>query len=175
MSAILVDFIRSSMRQLHGSYNDAIGDLSLEQLHWRANDRGCPIAFVLWHYYRTEDNVIQFVLQRKPTVWLEAGWDKKFGLDRIAQGTGMSLEDAQALRVDSKEDFLAYMDSVAKATDEYLAGMDDEELEQNTTVKPVGEMPVRNAIGGMCLTHGFTHLGEIAHLRGLQGLRGMAI
>ena len=50
MSATLVDFIRSSMRQLHGSYNDAIGDLSLEQLHWRANDRGCPIAFVLWHY-----------------------------------------------------------------------------------------------------------------------------
>ena len=61
----LADFIRSSMRQLHGSYNDAIGDLSLEQLHWRANDRGCPIAFVLWHYYRTEDNVIQF--ERKPT------------------------------------------------------------------------------------------------------------
>jgi len=36
-------------------------------------------------------------------------------------------------------------------------------------------MPVLNAIGNMCLTHGFTHLGEIAHLRGLQGLRGMAV
>jgi hypothetical protein len=35
-------------------------------------------------------------------------------------------------------------------------------------------MPVRNAIGTMCLTHGFTHLGEIQHLRGLLGLRGMA-
>ncbi len=87
----------------------------------------------------------------------------------------MSLEDAQALRVNSKEEFLSYMDSVAKATDEYLAGLDDEGLGQTTTVKPVGEMPVRNAIGAMCLTHGFTHLGEIAHLRGLLGLRGMAI
>ena len=171
----LVDFIRSSLRQLHGGYNDAIADLSLEQLHWRASDNGCPIAFILWHYYRTEDNVIQFVLQRKPTVWLEEGWDKKFGLERIVQGTGMSLADAQALRINSKEDFLTYMDGVAKATDAFLAGLDDAALEQTTTVKPVGEMPIRNAIGTMCLTHGFTHLGEIQHLRGLQGLRGMAI
>lgn len=174
MSA-LVDFIRSGLRQLHATYRDAIADLSLDQLHWRANDHGCPIAFILWHYYRTEDNVIQFVIQRKPTVWLEGGWDKRFGLDRIAQGTGMSLEDAQGLRINSKEDFLAYMDAVAKATDDYLATLDDEALQQKTTVKPLGEMPVRNAIGDMCLTHGFTHLGEIQHLRGLQGLRGMAI
>ncbi len=170
----LVEFMRSGLRQVNSDYNDSIADLSTEQLHWRANDRGCPIAFILWHYYRTQDNVMQFVLQRKPTVWLEEGWDKKFGLERIVQGTGMSLEDAQALRIKSKEDFLAYMDGVAKATDAFLSGLDDAALEQTTTVKPVGEMPIRNAIGTMCLTHGFTHLGEIQHLRGLQGLRGMA-
>ncbi|MEE8346893.1 MAG: DinB family protein [Dehalococcoidia bacterium] len=171
--SLLVDFIRSGLRQLHGSYRDAIGDLSLDQLHWRANDHGCPIAFILWHYYRTEDNVIQFVLQRKPTVWLEKGWDKKFGLDRIAQGTGMSMEDAQALRVNSKEEFMAYMDAVAKATEEYLATLNEEALERKTTVRPLGEIRVGDAIGNMCMTHGFTHLGEIQHLRGLQGLRGM--
>ena len=173
MSA-LVDFIRSNLRRINSDYRNAIADLSLEQLHWRANDHGCPIAFILWHYYRTQDNIIQFVLQRKPTVWLEEGWDERFGLDRIAQGTGMSLGDAQTLRITSREDFLAYMDGVAKATDAFLAGLDDEALEQTTTVKPVGEMPIRDAIGNMCLNHGFTHLGEIQHLRGLQGLRGMA-
>lgn len=171
--SILVDFIRSGLHQLHGAYRDATAELSLDQLHWRANDHGCPIAFVLWHYYRTEDNVIQFVLQRKPTVWLEKGWDRRFGLDRIAQGTGMSLEEAQALRVHSGPEFLAYMDAVAKATDDYMATLTDEELQRKTTVRPLGEIPVSDAIGNMCLTHGFTHLGEIQHLRGLQGLRGM--
>jgi hypothetical protein len=34
-------------------------------------------------------------------------------------------------------------------------------------------MPVQNALGNMCLTHGFTHMGEIAHIRGLLGLKGM--
>ena len=170
-----IDFIRSSLRQMHNTYDDAIADLTPQQLHWRANDRGHPIAFILWHYVRTEDNIIQFVLQRKPTVWLDGGWNEKFGLDRVAQGTGMSLQDAQELRIDSRDDFLTYMDDVAAATDGYLAGLDDAALEQKTTVKPLGEMPVLNAIGNMCLTHGFTHLGEVAHLRGLLGLRGMAV
>jgi hypothetical protein len=171
----LVDFFRSELRRLHGDYRDAIADLTIEQIHWRANDRGLPIAFVLWHYYRTQDNVVQFVIQRRPTVWLEKGLDQHFGLDRIAQGTGMSLEDAQALRIASKEDFLTYMDAVSKATAEYLTGLDDRALEQKTIVRPLGEIPIRNAIGTMCLTHGFTHLGEIQHLRGLQGMRGMAV
>lgn len=169
------DFIRSSLKQMHNTYDDAIADLTTEHLRWRANENGCPIAFVLWHYVRTEDNIIQFVLQRKPTVWMEGGWDKKFGLHATAQGTGMSLADAQGLRLEPKEEFEAYMKGVWKATDDYLANADDDFLQQKTMVKPLGEMAVVNAIGNMCLTHGFTHLGEIAHLRGLQGLRGMAI
>ena len=80
-----------------------------------------------------------------------------------------------ALRIHSRDAFLEYMRAVWKATDEFLAAADDDFLAQTTTVKPLGEMPIRNAIGNMCLTHGFTHLGEIQHLRGLQGLRGMAI
>jgi hypothetical protein len=67
------------------------------------------------------------------------------------------------------------MQAVWKATDDFLGSTDDEVLKQMTTVKPLGEMPIQNAIGNMCLTHGFTHLGEIAHLRGLMGLRGMAV
>lgn len=169
-----IDFIRSSLKQMHSMYDDSIADLTPEQLSWRANDNGCPIAFVLWHYVRTEDNIIQFVLQRKPTVWIEGGWYEKFGLDRTAQGTGMTLEQAQALKLEPKEEFQKYMQDVWKATDDILADKDDSFLQQTTTVKPLGEMPVQNAIGNMCLTHGFNHLGEIQHIRGLLGLRGMA-
>jgi hypothetical protein len=171
----VTDFIHGSLKQMHNMYDDAIRDLTHEQMSWRANDRGHPISFILWHYVRTEDNIIQFVLQRKPTVWMEGGWDKKFGLHATAQGTGMSLADAQGLRLEPKEEFETYMRAVWDATDAFLASADDEFLQQKTTVKPLGEMPIQNAIGNMCLTHGFTHLGEIAHLRGLQGLKGMAV
>src|SRR5574341_2485101 len=165
-----VDFIRSSLKQMHSMYDDAVRDLTPDQMHWRANDRGHPISFILWHYVRTEDNIIQFVLQHKSTVWLDGGWDQKFGLHRTAQGTGMSLQEAQALRLEPKEEWERYMQAVWQATDAYLSAADDASLQEKTTVKPLGEMPIQNAIGNMCLTHGFTHLGEIAHLRGLQGL-----
>lgn len=170
-----VDFIRSGLKAMHATYDESIADLTSDQLVWRANDKGCSISFVLWHYVRTEDNIIQFVLQRKPTVWMEGKWDEKFGLHPTAQGTGMSLEDAQALKIEPKEDFQKYMQDVWKATDAFLAEKDDASLQEMTTVKPLGDMPVQNAIGNMCLTHGFTHLGEIQHLRGLMGLRGMAV
>src|SRR3972149_10910006 len=101
-----LDFIRGTLRPLHGSYRDAVADLSPDQLHWRANDNGCSIAFVLWHYYRTEDNIIQFVLQHKPTVWLDGGWAQKFGLDRIAPAPGMSPAEGRALRINFKPGFL---------------------------------------------------------------------
>jgi hypothetical protein len=170
-----VEFIRGCLKQMHSTYDDAIREPTPEQMRWRANDSGHPISFILWHYVRTEDNIIQFVLQHKPTVWLEGGWDEKFGLHRTAQGTGMSLSEAQNLRLEPKEDFQSYMSAVWDATDAYLATADDEFLQEKTTVKPLGEMPIQNAIGNMCLTHGFMHLGEIAHLRGLQGLKGMAV
>ena len=170
-----LDFIRDSLQQMHRSYDEAIADLTPEQLHWRATDTGLPIAFILWHYVRTEDNIIQFVLQRKPTVWLDGGWNEKMALHGTAQGTGMSLEDAQDLRIDSLHDWRDYQKGVWAATDAFLGGADEALLQETTTVKPLGEMPVQNAIGMMCLTHGFTHLGEIQHVRGLLGLKGMAI
>ena len=54
-----IDFIRSSLKRLHASYDDSVTDLSSDQLHWRANEHGCAIAFALWHYVRTEDNIMQ--------------------------------------------------------------------------------------------------------------------
>jgi len=170
-----IDFIRSSLQQMHGQYDEAIADLDEAQLQWRANDKGHPIAFILWHYVRTEDNIINYVLQGKPTVWLEGGWNEKFGLHKAAQGTGMTLEEAQNLRIGPKEDWQHYQRAVWAATDAFLSAADDTLLQERTTVKPLGEMPKQTAIGQMCLTHGFTHLGEIQHLRGLQGLKGMAV
>jgi hypothetical protein len=38
------------------------------------------------------------------------------------------------------------------------------------TVKPLGEMPKIRALGQVCMTHGFTHLGEIELMRTLLGL-----
>lgn len=170
-----IDFIRSGLRRLHTDFDQSIADLSEEQLNWRANENGLPLSFILWHYVRTEDNVLNYVLQGKPTQWLDGGWNERFGLPKAAQGTGMSHEEAQALHLAPLSAWQEYQNSVWKASDAFLNSIDDSVLAERITVKPLGEMAKENAIGMMCLTHGFTHLGEIQHLRGLMGLKGMAI
>jgi hypothetical protein len=172
----VVELLGPHFERLHQSLEDAAKDLTPEQLHWRPSEGCNHIAFSLWHYVRTEDNLVRFVLQgRRATVWLEQGWDQRFGLDRVAQGTGMSPEDAAALRLPSSEEFLPYMRAVWQSTEEYLGSITDSDLQNVFMVRPMGERPAVQVLTENLLTHGFSHLGEMWVLRGLQGLKGSPI
>jgi len=167
------DFMQLGLTRLHKSLDKAIADLTPEQLH--AIPAGHPkansIAFGLWHYARTEDNVVRYLLQdRRPTVWGEGGYAEKLGLPPVAQGTGMATAEAQALRIKDVPLFREYMAKVWASTDELLARPDrDAVLGKTVTVKPIGEMPAIVALGNVCLTHGMTHFGEIELARTLVG------
>ncbi len=167
-----LDFIRRSLDGLQASLDEAMSGLSHEQAHWRPNDKGNHIAFVAWHYTRTVDNLIRFVLQRRPTVWIEGKWDERFGLDSKAQGTGMSPEEAVALRISDVPAFCTYMGQVWKEVPPYLDTLTEGDLERKLTVRPLGELTLGEVLGTVMLTHGHNHLGEIWLLRGIQGLQG---
>jgi hypothetical protein len=168
----IAQFLREGMRNQHNMYDQAVGQLTPDQLHWVARGTNANhIGFTLWHYVRTEDNVIQFILQdRKPTIWIDGNYFERFGLDRIAQGTGMTTDDAHALRLPAIDQWMEYQNAVWKATDDFLASVDDESLERVVQVKPLPEMAARQALSNIVLTHGHSHFGEICMLRVLQGL-----
>lgn len=166
------EFIKTALAQLHRSLDRAIADLTPEQLHAvpAGHPRANTIAFEIWHLVRTEDNVVRFVIQnRRPTVWAEGGYGERLGLPPVAQGTGMPVGDAQALRINDVPLFREYMQKVWASTDELLAGGDPAVLEKTVVVKPVGEMPAVQALGRVVLTHGMTHFGEIELIRTLVG------
>ena len=168
----IAEFLQQALRNQHGQLDQAVQELTPEQLHWLPPDSPVNhIGFTLWHYVRTEDNILQFVIQkRKPTVWIEGGYVERFSLDRVAQGTGMSTEDAHALRLPPIDQWLEYQRAVWQATDGYLAAVDEEALEETLQVRPFGDMKVRQVLSGVVLTHGHGHLGEMCVLRVLQGL-----
>ena len=170
-----IEYIRNSLQSLHQSLDEAMEGLSGEQAHWRPQDRGNHISFIAWHYTRTEDNIVGYVLQRRPTMWMAGKWDEKFGLDSRAQGTGMIPEDAAALEISDIPSFCTYMGEVWDMTRSYLDTIGDGDLERTLTVRPLGEQTLEQVLGNTLLTHGYTHLGEIWLLRGLQGLPGSPI
>lgn len=172
----LIEFLRAELARLHGQYERALTDLTPEQWHWVPEGKGNSIAFIAWHYVRTEDNIVRFILQnRRPTVWIEGGWPERLGLHPVAQGTGMPLAEAQALRIPDTAAFLDYMRTVWAATEEWLASPEAGDLDTVVQVRPLGEMPKGRALGQVCLTHGWGHLGEIDHLRVLMDKPGIGI
>lgn len=169
------DYLKHFIGALHRSYERALSDLSEEQFYYRPSAHTNHIAFTAWHWVRTEDNIVQFVLQRQQTVWLANGLDERWGLPRTAQGTGMPPEEAYALRLPSVGDFLDYARKVWASTDRYLDSLTAEELSRVTRVNPFGEIPVLQALGQTLIAHGNQHLGEIWLTRELQGLRGIGV
>tara|TARA_Y100000588_G_scaffold125684_1_gene137679 strand:+ start:1575 stop:2099 length:525 start_codon:yes stop_codon:yes gene_type:complete len=171
-----IALLRSHLDRLHGSLDSSIIDLSPEELHWKPSNGCNHIGFSLWHYVRTEDNLISFVLQnRKPTVWIENGWYEYFNLDRISQGTGMSEEDAGNIDISSIDAFMGYMSEVWESTNHYLDSIDEDTLATIFNIRPLGDKTVSEVLFEMILTHGFSHLGEIWVLKGLQGHKGSPI
>ncbi len=165
-----VEFLRESFRALHTRLDTALGDLSSDQLHLRPGGKGNHIAFTIWHYVRTEDDILQVVVQGKPSLWASGEFGSKLGIEAKAQGTGMSADEANNVRLSSLSEFLAYQKQVWEATDAYLASIDDAKLAETRMWGRRGETPVRQLIGSIALTHGYMHLGEIQYIHGLLGL-----
>ncbi|HTI55119.1 MAG TPA: DinB family protein [Verrucomicrobiae bacterium] len=166
------DFIRANLKRLHAGLDKVMAELTPDQLH--AVPGGHPkantIGWGVWHYTRTEDNIVRWVIQeRRPPIWVEAGYGEKLGLPPAAQGTGMSSTEAQALRIKDVVLFQEYMGKVWAGTDELIAGASPELLDKIITVKPLGDMSVVQCLGQVGLTHGMTHLGEIELARTLIG------
>lgn len=171
-----LDVLRTSLVSMHSLLDKATEDMEAKHFNFRPQEGGVSAFFSLWHYVRTEDNIINWVIQRKPTVWIEGGYDERFALHRTSQGTGMTEDEANAVTLQDVAAWREYQQRVWQVTDDYLAQMSPAEFDERTvTIKPVGEMSLWNGIYGMCLSHGYRHVGEIEYVRGVQGLGGLTI
>ena len=159
-----VELIHMELKRLRPMLSGALDTLTDAQLHAvpANHPTANTIAWGLWHVVRTEDNVGRFVLQNRRTpVWTEGGYADKLGLPPVAQGTGMSAEEAHALRIKDLGLFRTYMNAVWASTDEFVGALEPAGLERTVTIKPLGEMPVGRALAQVCVAHGFMHAGEI--------------
>lgn len=170
------EILRSGLRDLHAMLDTVVDGMTAAQLNFRPSEGGVSAFFSLWHFVRTEDNIVNFVVQRRNTAWLDGGYDERFGLPRTSQGTGMTTAEANAVRLEDVAGWREYQSRVWTATDEFLARISPAEFDQTrVTIKPLGEMPLWNGLFGVCLTHGYRHVGEIEYVRGVQGLGGLTI
>ena len=146
-----------------------ISDLSLDELHHVPDGQSNTIGWDVWHIARTIDNVVFFVFDRETPLWLQRGYEQRFALPKVAQGTGMSTEDARALRFPDPALFLEYVRALRAACVPRVAAMTDEYLAAAVLLRPWGELPRMEHIGQVLIAHTNSHLGKASLARTLLG------
>ena len=167
------DYLSHFLGRLNTQFQEAITDLSDEQLYHRVTDGGNHSAFIAWHWLRTEDNVLNFICQgRKAPLWLRQELHEKWDLPKVDQGTGWDIADAQALRIPDTGALIQYAKDLNEDVMPYLGSVSRDDLQVETKVAPWGDAPVIQHIGQTILVHGNGHLAQIYMIRSLLGLGG---
>ena len=175
MSLNQIEVVQQGLDGMHAMLDRAVPDMTADQWNARPADDGVSAFFSLWHYVRTEDNIVNWVAQRQSTVWLNGEWDQHFGLHRTSQGTGMTNEQANAVLLTDVDGWLTYQQQVWASTGEWITTLSLDDLDDEIVIKPTPPMTIWQALTGMLLFHGYRHVGEVEHARGLLGLGGLTI
>lgn len=174
----IIDFFRVEQKRLHHEMRTQISTLTPEEWHYTLGGTTNSIAFLVWHAVRTEDNILRFILQGRPPLWIEGNWHERLGLPPRVQGTGMATEEARAFHIADTALFMQYVEAVWAEYEAYLAAITDGGKalsERMVMVKPLGEMEAVRSIGQVCISHLFIHLGEISVILGTMQKRGLLI
>lgn len=153
----------------------AIHDLSEEELHFRPEGPCNSIGFDAWHIARTADNLIHFAFEREPPVWLQQGLNEAWNLPKADQGTGMTPEQAFALRFPDAKLLAQYARDVSAAIVPRIAAMSDEYLEERMEIRPNGNLARWEIIGQVIVNHGHDHYGQINMALTIAGKPGLGI
>jgi len=165
------DILIDGIGQMNDWMDEAVRDLSAEQVNFLPPGKTVSIGFNAWHIARTQDNITNFVFQRKNPIWMEGGYFERMALPKVDQGTGMGLGDARAVTITDPALLREYSLAVATNCQAFLKTVPLATLEEVQMIKPLGEMPKWRVFRQVVMTHGFMHLGEINAIKGALGLQ----
>ena len=147
-------------------YVDVARDLDEEHAHRRPQGTGNPVAWLLWHTARVQDDHVAD-LAGTNQAW-HTGWADRFDLpfDEGDIGYGHSSEEVDAVRVTRLLDLVDYHEAVHQLSLDYVSRVDATELDR--VVDRRWDPPVTAGVRlvsliGDCLQH----LGQASYVKGL--------
>ena len=156
----------------HDLLEQTIADCTPETLHkTHPGATITSIASLYAHIVFSEDGIIQGMLQQKPPVYQSEGWAGRASV-AMPSTPGLTPEWAHGVRMNLAS-FREYAKAVYAATDAYVAGLPDTGLERKLDTGFIGEQTVAFILGNVLAWHVAEHGGEIAALKGVQGLKGL--
>ena len=146
---------------------DAVAGLTPEQLRDAPATGANPIGWLGWHIARVQDHQLAEVAPAAQ-LWTDGDHAARFGLaaDPDDMGYGHGPDDVAAVRPESADAIVDYLDAVAARTRGYLATLTPDDLDRVVDARwdPPVTLGVRLvSIADDCLQHA----GQAAYVRGL--------
>lgn len=145
----------------------ALDGLTQAEVAWRPASGCNSIGLILFHMIRTEDSLIQGLLQKKDLIWISEKWYEQLGLSRDEEGSHYSADQVNAFKVPQLSLLISFYDAVRVQTKAKLRNMAIEAFDEMVTFANFGDMPV-GALFSFMIAHANEHIGEMAYLRGMQ-------
>ncbi len=174
-----VTALREVLAAGHRLLEATMADVSADVAAWSPPGTALPIGACYAHVVVAEDGMVNGFLRGGLPLFM-AAWTGKTGLSVIPPGPdpdGGPMPDwgawARGVTVDLSA-LKRYAAAVYAASDAFMAGLADEELSRplDLTALGLGTRTVGFLLTEGIAPHAFVHGGEIACLKGLQGLKG---
>jgi len=167
----IIEYIKAEMARVRISVERVMKDMPPEIFNFPAPGTANTISATFVHLMNSEDHFIQEVLQGKPTVWKSRGWSEKTGIQK-PPSIGEDWSDYKNRKIELQP-LLEYMAEVWRATDAYLASVTPDDLDRRLVFagreRSVGDML------HLSIAQSYSHAGEIAALKGIQGIKGLPV
>lgn len=185
-----ITLLQAQLNAIHQILHDCADDLTEAEWISPALAGTDALGFTCWHLVRTQDWAVQTAIRGIPEVIADKRWTAWSDLTIFGMGAGITSTQAQEIaRRVSRDDVLAYADTVHETLGAWLRQMNDDDLttvpamEANmssypayqeegfrTEIAHLFDQPIWRLLSGPCIGHIREHFGELFLLK--QILRG---
>lgn len=161
------DLLTDAFGRVHEAVPEVVHGLSTDQLLWRPDPGANPIAWLVWHLSRVQDDHLAGI-DGGEQVWTAEGWAERFGLPYGARaiGYGQSADEVGAFVLPDPQVLTGYHESVHARTIEVVSGLGASDF--GRIVDRRWDPPVTAAVRLVSVVNDITqHLGQAAYVRGL--------
>lgn len=174
MKSIASEILLTQLKAVHSALEQTMEGVTDEVAHFMPPEKANPIAGVYAHLIFGEDMFLHSFLKKSPTL-METTFKDKTGASELHP---MEWETEyprwlREVRLDMGA-FNKYAKAVFGASEEYVATLNDEDVEKEIDLSAfgMGTKKQYDFIANLLSGHAYSIMGEISVLKGIQGLKG---
>lgn len=167
-----IALLREQLKSAHETMEATMADVTPQVAHFAQTNKAIPVGAAYAHCVLSEDMIVSQMLAKKKPLYES---NSEVGVSEMMPTQGGEWDKHEqwykTVQVDLPK-IKSYAQKVYSATDNYLASLEEADLDNVIEVPGMGKMTLAAIFSGWVLLHIANLTGEVSAAKGLQGLKG---